>query len=336
MKRACFVMGVDAGGTKTSAVVVALAAGSLTPVGVGSSGPGNLRAVGQAAALAALTEATAQALAGAGVENGSLAAVCIAAAGAGREEERAVLRSWAESLAPAIEVTHDADAVLAAGCPNRVGVALISGTGSLAFGRSAEGRTHRAGGWGHLIGDEGSGCAVGREALRAVAKAFDGRGPDTSLTQAVHTHFGVSDATQLVSAVYNAAGQSQPDRESEGSPERTEPPNQRPLTARELAAIAPLVDDQARLGDRVARKILEAAAEELAEAVEAVHRRLNLPAGAPLALAGGVLTGSEVLRSFLEMDLQERRIQPGRIELVREPVLGAATIARDLALGDND
>src|SRR5213078_4483038 len=90
-------------------------------------------------------------------------------------------------------VVNDALIALAAGAGDDPGIVIISGTGSIVYGRNERVEAARAGGWGHMIGDEGSGYWIGREALAAVMRAGDGRGPETGLTAAMLAHFQVDD-----------------------------------------------------------------------------------------------------------------------------------------------
>ena len=133
-----------------------------------------------------------------------MAAVGLGLAGVDRPEDRALFEGWAAGRfggAPVV-IANDAELVLAAGTPDGWGIALISGTGSIVFGRSPHGEMARAGGWGHILGDEGSGYAIGVEALRAVMRAFDGRGPATALTDAVLLHWSLKTPPDLVGRVY--------------------------------------------------------------------------------------------------------------------------------------
>jgi N-acetylmuramic acid 6-phosphate etherase len=174
-------------------------------------------------------------------------------------------------LAQQTLVTHDAMAVLAAADPQAVGVALISGTGSIAFARNRRGATGRSGGWGHLIGDEGSGWAIARQALQAAAQAFDGRGPETALTEALLQALDVNGPAPLLQKVY----QHQADRSV-------------------LARLTPVVQQVAADGDPVARRILETAAADLATMYQALMARMTLDADQRiLALAGGTLIQSD-------------------------------------------
>src|SRR6266851_4375153 len=192
------VVGIDAGGTKTRAFAVDRA-GEV--VGRGAGGGANLLSSSdpQGSIGAALNEA----LGGRTAE-----AVVLSAAGGDRKADRERGRELLARVAPAgaqLLVTHDAIAALYAGNPAGCGVVLISGTGSIAYGRNEEGEEDRAGGWGHLIGDEGSAVWCGLEALRAVAHAVDGRGAPTRLTQLVLQELGVAEFADVLPHLYGRA-----------------------------------------------------------------------------------------------------------------------------------
>src|SRR5205085_2564078 len=196
-------LGIDGGGTHTVALLAGYGGAIL---GRGAAGPSNRQAGGAGRALAALDEAVRAAFAAAGRTRGPVASACLGLAGADRPEDQAVIREWAERvrLAGQVEVTSDAAILLAAGTPEGWGLVLIAGTGSIAFGRAADGRRARAGGWGHLLGDEGSAYALVMAALQAVARAADGRGPATGLTERLLARLGVSQPQGLITAVYRS------------------------------------------------------------------------------------------------------------------------------------
>ncbi len=298
-------LGVDGGGSHTVAL---LADGAGRPVGRGRGGPANLHAVGEQAAKSALRAAIDGALAGAGRPRPAVAAACLGLAGVGRAPERELFRSWAarEGLAGRVLVAVDCDLVLAAGTPQGWGLALIAGTGSIAWGRGQGGAPARSGGWGHLLGDEGSGYALGLAALQAVARAADGRGPQTRLTSAILGQWQLAGPEELIRRVYGS-------------------PAPRP----EIAALAPLVEAAAAEGDAVAREIAWAAGEALGLLLDAAARRLGLGAAAvPCALAGGLLVhGQLVARRALEAAAALGwRLEP--VARVEEPALGALRLAR--------
>jgi len=300
------LLGLDGGGSKTLALL-ADAAGRI--IGRGSAGASNYQNIGATAAWAALDAAIAAAFAAAGLPPGNVAAVGLGLAGVDRPEDRALFEGWAAGRfggAPVV-IANDAELVLAAGTPDGWGIALISGTGSIVFGRSPRGEMARAGGWGHIMGDEGSGYAIGVEALRAVMRAYDGRGQATALTDAVLAHWSLETPTDLVGRVY---------RESDGTAE--------------IATLAALVDAAAGGGDAVAAAILGAAGRELALTVQAVVRRLALPMPAPCALAGGAIVKGRAVRAAFQAALDAAGLHLDPITPVTEPAQGAIRLAANL------
>src|SRR5687768_9453320 len=168
------VLGVDGGGTKTAAWLAIADAdpGDDKPIGRGIAGPGNPRAVGFETALSNINAAIHEAFRTAQLPVRKVQAACLALAGADRPAERNRLEQWCteQDLAGCLVLTNDADPLLAAASRDNFGIALIAGTGSFAFGRDREGQTARCGGWGYLLGDEGSGYSIALTGLRAAAK----------------------------------------------------------------------------------------------------------------------------------------------------------------------
>jgi glucosamine kinase len=195
------------------------------------------------------------------------AAVFAGVAGAGRSTARDALRTALEKarLGERIRVGTDVEAAAYDALESGPGVVLLAGTGSIAWGRSQDGRTDRVGGWGKLLGDEGSGYALGLEALRAVLRAEDGRDPTTSLTSGVLEATGVADPPELVLWADRAG-------------------------KREIAALATVVVGHSSR-DAVARLILEDGADDLVRQAAVLVERLGpWPRGTvTVALAGGLL-----------------------------------------------
>jgi len=310
------LIGVDGGGSKTLALVATLEG---RVVGRGIAGPSNYHAVGLEAATAALETAIRSALEDAGEEHADAytGALCLGLAGMGRPEDRAAFDVWVKEHFPATPVmmATDAQLVLAAGTPEGWGIALISGTGSLAYGETPDGYSARAGGWGYLLGDEGSGYAIGLAALRAVVRAADGRGPQTALTSSVLAHWGLSQPQNLVQYVYAS---------------------QRSIGRAEIAALAPLVEASTETAaeDACARAIIRQAGQELALALKAVAQQLGFaePADAiaiPCALAGSVLVHGRRVNAALLESAAEMGLVLDPVTLVAEPALGALKLARN-------
>ncbi|MFO0907813.1 MAG: BadF/BadG/BcrA/BcrD ATPase family protein [Isosphaeraceae bacterium] len=302
-----FVIGVDGGGTSTSAW---LARFDGTVVGRGKAGPSNAKAVGLAAARAALDEAIAGAFADAGAPRSTVRAACLGVAGFDRPEDRAVLESWSSESGWAAELilVNDGDLVVAAGTPDGWGVGVISGTGSIAVGRARDGRKSRAGGWGYLMGDEGSAYDVVLSAFRLVARHFDGReAGDTaleSLTASLCEALDVDAPPGIVRAIYR--------------PE---------FDRTRIAGLAPVVLEAARRHPSLCERLLRPAGISLADQAIAVAQALAFARGnLPLAIAGGfLLSAPEVVDALVErMSGSGFVARPNRVP---EPARGAVVLA---------
>ena len=203
-------------------------------------------------------------------------------------------------------ITNDAMPILYANNEQGVGVALISGTGSVAWGRCASGQTCRAGGWGPILGDEGSGYAIAQAGLRAATKSADGRGQTTDLLDRFLSHLQISTAMELIPKIY-ADGFGRP----------------------EIARMASIVFQADAAGDSVASKIVDRAAEELALAARSVATQLTLPADEwVLSVSGGVLLNQPEFRGQLLSRLSETSSPPREMVAVDQPVAGAVRLAR--------
>ncbi|MCA1668327.1 MAG: BadF/BadG/BcrA/BcrD type ATPase [Thermomicrobia bacterium] len=295
-----FFLGVDGGATKTVAVVVDAAG---REIGRGMAGSGNQAAVGLERAVASIRGAVAEAARHAG--GGAFRAAWIGLAGVDRPGDRDRLLPHLAMLADVMRLTNDAELALT-GLAGAVGVAVIAGTGSIAVGRDATGKMARAGGWGHIIGDEGSGYELGRLALKAAARAADGRGPQTALLPAIVAEWRLSRPDAMIDRVY-------PDGEKG-----------------QIARLSALVFAAARDGDAVARGIVREAATELALAALAVGEKLGFPDDrVPIALAGGMLIHEADFRAAVLRRLRRRR-PVGQVALVADPASSAARAAMHL------
>ena len=303
------VIGIDGGGTGTVALLAARTHTGWRRLGRGEAGPSNRQTVGTETALAALDAAVDAAFRDAGKVRRPVRAACLGLAGAGRESDQAVIRDWAAraELAADVRVIEDAALLLATESPDGWGVAVVAGTGSMAYARGAAGRTARAGGWGHLLGDEGSGYAIALAGLRAAARAADGRAPATPLTDRLLAALGLNRPEELVAAVYRGG-----DRAA-------------------LAALAPVVLRAAADGDFAAEEIVRSAAAELAAATAAAARSLDFGASFPVALAGGLLVSSAAYREHFLAALADRGLIADPAKIVADPAEGAVQLALALA-----
>ena len=291
-------LGIDGGGTKTLAVIVD-AQGQER--GRALTGSGNYQAVGVVEATAQLLAAAEQAAQIAGCQL-PVEAAWLGLAGVDRPSDQALLLPRLQPLAESIRLTNDAELLLSA-LDDAVGVALVAGTGSIALGRDAHGATVRASGWGHILGDEGSGYEIGRLALQAATRAADGRGEATALLESILRTWGLKRPDDLIGRVYQNDDN----------------------TA--IARLSSLVFLAAQNGDRVAQNIARHAADELALAALTVCNALDFSAGrVSIALGGGLLIHEKALRG--QVLRRMRRRQPlGRVAIVEQPALSAARAA---------
>ena len=303
-----YVIGIDGGGSETVALLAHSADGSI--IGHGTAGPSNIQSVGVERAAQALTGAVAAAFAAARLTPGTVAAAALGMAGVDHPDAVAVVRQVAErlKLARRIEVVIDALLLLEAGTPEGWGLAVIAGTGSIAFGRTQDGRFDRSGGWGYLLGDEGSAYALGLGGARAVARASDGCAPPTILTEKVLGFMGLNEPLEMIDAVYRG-----------------------PWDRARLATIAPIVLAAAEAGDAAAGGIVATEASELARTAAAAARKLGLPADRlPLAVTGGVILNSLHYRDRFLAAIRALGFEPEPVTPVEEPAEGAVRIARRL------
>jgi N-acetylglucosamine kinase-like BadF-type ATPase len=278
-------LGVDGGQSGTTAVIGDEAGRIL---GTGEAGPCNhaTAAEGRAKLERAVAGSVAAACAEAGCDAASATfeAACFGMSG-GPEDKQAILAAILR--ARKLVVTTDAVAALAGATATGQGIIVIAGTGSIAFGRNAEGRSARAGGWGYVFGDEGGAFDIARQALRAALRMEEGWGPPTRLRGRLLEATASRDANGMLHLFYT------PDW-----------PRSR------VATLAPAVDAAAAEADAVALRILNNAAQELALLAAGVRNQLWKPDDAvELAYIGGVFQSGIVLERFrllAEMDGKTR------------------------------
>lgn len=300
-----YVIGLDGGGTTTHGCIATLD-GRIKAWATG--GPSNYQVLGAAGVRAAVEPLVSELVRAASIHRQAVAQAVFALSGCGRPADRMdVERALAAEprLLPNIRVEHDGTAALAGAFGSGPGVILISGTGIICIGRDPEGRTVRSGGWGYLLGDEGSGFYIGQQALIAALKDFDGRGPRTALRQVLERHFQVDRIDAVISIVYR-----------------------RPMDRGDFAALAPLVFDTARGGDAVAQAIVRQAGLEQGRLVKAVIQRLRMTGKrVRLALVGNVFRAREWLQPEIESVLEDSAAPLEIIEPRFSPAVGALILA---------
>lgn len=298
-----YLLGIDGGGTHTTAWLADQDLSIVARVTVGASNPIK---VGLAGSQREVAKAYKKAVREAGVGPSTLQAVCVGLSGGDSAPVKKSMLRWMRKAIPARAhmMTTDADVTLAAALGESEGIIVIGGTGSIAFGRDREGSVIRVGGWGNQFDDEGSGYDLGRKAILAALRAYDGRGRTTSLTKALCHELGVTSIVEVV-------------------------PLQ--LTAKNIAALFPVVQQQASEGDAVARRLCREAAGHLAELATTIISRLQWRRrDLPVVCSGGIFRASTLIRRTFAKRVHELAPR-AKVELLeREPVEGALLLARQL------
>jgi len=311
-----YVMGVDGGATKTLAAVLDLREQKLH---LGHGGPSNEDAVGADAAVRALLKAADEAVQSAGIEAGELGGAVLAIAGTDTED---VARNVRDARTDAWLVVNDVVAAWATATGGGPGVAAIAGTGSNVFGVGGEGKDTRAwrvGGWGHLLGDEGSGYWLGVQSIKAALRDRERSGPETALSEAAMAFFDAPSVEAVAACVYS-----------------------KPLTKGEIAAFAIETAKLAEQGDVVARELYERGARELGEQIVAVIRQIGLDADSsdgpqefPVGLIGSAFKAGPVFVEPLTSTIHE--CAPGaRVAAVQLAPVGGSLLLAARACGNGD
>jgi N-acetylglucosamine kinase-like BadF-type ATPase len=289
-------IGIDGGGTKTTAAlcnqhgeVLSLASGDST----------NMQSRPWKEVANTLQELLRDLFSQANGTRNDVAAVVFGLAGADRPDAKRLIADAFGRLYPQLHIDNDAITALYSGTWGKPGIVLIAGTGSIAYGVSGKGNRYRVGGWGYLLGDEGSGFDLGKRAVTAVLRQFDGRGEETLLTGMVLQHFGVHVPADLISLLYGSAN-----------------PRKR------IAEAGKLLLQAAEQGDPLSLRLLDQAADELIELVLTCEK--SMEERLPIVLAGGMLSAGRLQRL-----VAERLQAAGREAIISAlpPVAGALIIA---------
>jgi N-acetylglucosamine kinase-like BadF-type ATPase len=309
MAKKQFVIGMDGGGTKTTAMLCELRGNILVEQ---TGGPSNFQIIGVDKAAEVLFDLIERCCREIGCSLDEVRSVSAGLTGAGREGDQERMRNglieYARRQREAfrqVTVESDARIALEGAFRGNVGIILISGTGSIAFGKDQAGNVHRAGGWGRVMGDEGSGYSIGRDALNAVTKELDGRGKPTLLTKLTAKQFGLLDQEKIITAIYRDNF--------------------------DVALLAPLVIEAATSHDVEASRILNKATFELAEHVRALLNKIEKVSRVrqkiPLAFIGSVISSDNVFSNVLRNKIVFSLPQISIVKPEAPPAYGAVLIA---------
>ena len=297
-----YIIGIDSGGTKTVGILTTGMGQHLAQV---QSGPANYHVVGEAKTQAVLEDLIGELYKKADIPRTSPVWFCLGMAGLGRPADREVIGRICDEIGICKNrvLTHDAHIALVGGTEKQEGVIVISGTGSIVYGINADGRDARASGWGYLLGDEGSGYDIAIKGLRAIARAADGRGDQTELTDRILNGLELNEPAELIRWVHAASRDT-------------------------IAQLAEIVFDTAKTRDTVADHIVDEAADELVCAATSVIEQLEFTEPFDIVLSGGNLIHQTMFADKLRHRFT--RIQPeASVQLPKhEPAYGAVLLAQ--------
>ena len=303
MSEKVLYVGVDGGSTKTFTV---LADSSGNIFGTGETGPSNYHVVGFENAVKNIYDSILLAAKDLTFSY-EIEAVTLGLAGMDTRYDFEFFERNVEGKLPAkkIYVRHDAEIALVGATGGKPGIIVIAGTGSAAGGRNRKGKYLRCGGWGYILGDEGSAYYLGKRALMSVLWAYDGRGDKTILRDLVIKKLGISDEEGIIRKVYVEK-----------------------MSVKEIAALAPLVTEAALKNDKVALEIFNDAARHLALHVIALVNRLEMYDEEKILVAtiGGVWKAGEVILEPFRNEL-EKHFHVDVISPMFPPAVGALLIS---------
>ena len=304
-----YLIGMDGGGTKTKCILTDI---NLKPIYETNGGPSNFLVIGTEKVSETILNLISDIATCQNISPTEIESIVLGTTGGGRRSDAEILESQivkdASQKSIAINkfrVESDARIALEGAFSGKTGSILIAGTGSIMFGKDENGEIHRVGGFGRFIGDEGSGYRIGRIALNAVARYFDGRAIQTKIADLLEQEFSISSSEELITEVYR--------------------------NNFNIAAVAPLVFDAAESGDKVAQRILEDEANELLLHISAMKIKLD-SALLKVSLIGSLLTKANYF-SYLFNEMVVRRFNDVKIkEAENSPEFGATLLAKQLIL----
>ena len=306
-----YFIGIDGGGTKTKAVLVDE---NLNIINEGIGGPSNFLVFDINNVSDSILELLSNLTNDANMSLNDIQSILIGTAGAGRRDdaqrlENSVFKKSKENNIHInnFRVESDARIALEGAFAGKPGSILIAGTGSIMFGKDKLGNIHRVGGFGRILGDEGSGFHIGRAGLSAVAKSFDGRNNGTLLTQLLKAKFNINDSVQLINEVYK--------------------------NNFDIPTVAPLVIEAAEKNDEICKDILNSEIYQLLEHMSAMGKAMDEDV-LSICLIGGTITTNNYYANLFQLRIKEiANVKVKKAEL--SPHMGAALMARNLFIKNN-
>ena len=305
-----YILGVDGGATKT---IVQVADLSGEVIAESESGSSNYKSVGIKIAKENINKAISKAIDMLdNLKKFTFKSACFGLSGNDSCEDRNIynkiifeskIKDYLSSAKTII--CNDTRIGLAAGSNSKNGIMIICGTGSNCFGINEEGKEAKVGGWDYILGDEGSGYSIGIKALRALMKAYDGRGESTLLSKTILEDLNIKNISELIKWAYSDS-----------------------FSKDKIAAIAKTVCRTAKIGDRISIKILEEEAMEAVNSVTVVVNKLNLADKKfDLVFVGNAFKCEKYFKSVLMKKLKSKLTKINFMPLTKKPVEGAIKLA---------
>lgn len=301
-----YLIGIDGGGTKTKCLAADFEG---KPAYETTGGPSNFLVYGLDNVSETIFDLLTNCTKKLNCSFENIAAIVIGTAGAGRKEDAERLRQTLLKIAKTkniaikkLRVESDARVTLEGAFSGRPGSILIAGTGSIMLGKDSQGNIHRVGGFGRLIGDEGSGYNIGKKGLTALSKFYDGRGNPTLLSELILKRFNISSGEELIKEVYR--------------------------NDFDIASVAQLVIDAAEKDDPTCVKIIDAESDELISHIQTMKKKLKQDT-LNLCFAGSIISTDNFFSRTLRKKIVDRFTDVKITEPEQSPLIGAILIAKE-------
>ena len=300
-----YVIGIDGGGTKTTGIIATYKGEVVAKATVGGT---NINSTGKKAVQAELVKLVTNLKEFSPDDFKQVKRVFAGMAGAGNTSNQEAIKTMLLSLFPSgvnINIDHDAITALYSGTIGRPGIVQIAGTGAITYGVNQIFERARVGGWGHLFGDQGSGYAIGRDALEEAFKARDGITKPTLLCELLTKHFGKDELPDIIPNIYQSE-------------------NPKKL----ISSLTMLVLEAVQQDDIAAKKIIQKNGAELGIAISTLVSQLFTPGDEPIpvVLVGGLFSRYDILKESIEQTIKEKGV---RVEMTFPRTLpaGGAVVA---------
>jgi len=300
-----YLIGIDGGGTKTDCAIADLSGKIINQI---TGKPSNFLVIGVEEAVENIFNLIEENLFQLEGDFSDVKQIVIGAAGAGRKEDVQILEKSFLDYADqqgvhfkGIKVVSDAHIALEGAFPDSIGCILIAGTGSILFGKDEKGNIHRVGGFGRLIGDEGSGYSIGRKALNAVSKESDGRGEKTLITEILNNKMKVEHSDSLINKVYKEK--------------------------LDIASLAKIVIEAAEEDDEIAQDILDEEADELVLHIKSILEKISSN-NLNVAFSGSLIDNKNFYSDLLKRKINSTLPKVKVAKASTSPLNGAILLAK--------